>query len=88
MREPTSSSDAPRVERNADENGFKKGTRVTFMPSSETFKITEALRAARARPGMASNPDYADFAQRPALVLARVDAKHPGGVFGIDYLGR
>ena len=30
--------DAPRVEQNPDEDGFKKGTRVTFMPSTETFK--------------------------------------------------
>ena len=34
--------DAPRVERNPDENGFKKGTRVTFKASTETFKnVTE-----------------------------------------------
>ncbi len=34
--------DAPRVDRNADENGFKKGTRVTFHHSNETFKnVTE-----------------------------------------------
>ncbi len=34
--------EAPRVERNADENGFKKGTRVTFKASEETFKnVTE-----------------------------------------------
>ncbi|MXO88347.1 DNA topoisomerase (ATP-hydrolyzing) subunit B [Alteraurantiacibacter aestuarii] len=31
-------ADAPRVDGNADDNGFKKGTRVTFMASSETFK--------------------------------------------------
>ncbi len=30
--------DAPRVEGNADDNGFKKGTRVTFKASEETFK--------------------------------------------------
>ncbi|MEO1490388.1 MAG: DNA gyrase subunit B, partial [Pseudomonadota bacterium] len=30
--------DAPKVERNPDENGFKKGTRVTFHHSNETFK--------------------------------------------------
>ena len=30
--------DAPKVEGNADENGFKKGTRVTFKASEETFK--------------------------------------------------
>ncbi|MEP2735521.1 MAG: DNA topoisomerase (ATP-hydrolyzing) subunit B [Erythrobacter sp.] len=30
--------DAPKVERNPDDNGFKKGTRVTFMASEETFK--------------------------------------------------
>ncbi|HSG34376.1 MAG TPA: DNA topoisomerase (ATP-hydrolyzing) subunit B [Sphingomonadaceae bacterium] len=34
--------DAPPVERNGDENGFKKGTRVTFLASGETFKnVTE-----------------------------------------------
>src|SRR5690606_10293565 len=34
--------DAPRVEGNSDENGFKKGTRVTFLPSTDTFKnVTE-----------------------------------------------
>jgi len=34
--------DAPKVEQNSDENGFKKGTRVTFKASSDTFKnITE-----------------------------------------------
>jgi DNA gyrase subunit B len=34
--------DAPKVERNPDENGFKKGTRVTFKASTETFKnVTE-----------------------------------------------
>jgi DNA gyrase subunit B len=34
--------DAPKVEGNADENGFKKGTRVTFMASTDTFKnVTE-----------------------------------------------
>ncbi len=34
--------DAPKVEGNADENGFKKGTRVTFKASTETFKnVTE-----------------------------------------------
>ena len=34
--------DAPKVERNPDENGFKKGTRVTFQASHETFKnVTE-----------------------------------------------
>jgi len=34
--------DAPKVDRNPDDNGFKKGTRVTFMPSTETFKnVTE-----------------------------------------------
>ncbi|WP_407876405.1 DNA topoisomerase (ATP-hydrolyzing) subunit B [Qipengyuania nanhaisediminis] len=33
---------APKVDRNPDDNGFKKGTRVTFMPSTETFKnVTE-----------------------------------------------
>ncbi len=30
--------DAPKVDQNPDENGFKKGTRVTFMPSHDTFK--------------------------------------------------
>ncbi|WP_108789952.1 DNA topoisomerase (ATP-hydrolyzing) subunit B [Erythrobacter sp. Alg231-14] len=30
--------DAPKVEQNPDDNGFKKGTRVTFQASSETFK--------------------------------------------------
>jgi len=34
--------DAPKVDRNADENGFKKGTRVTFLASTDTFKnVTE-----------------------------------------------
>ncbi|WAT16930.1 DNA topoisomerase (ATP-hydrolyzing) subunit B [Aurantiacibacter sp. MUD11] len=34
--------DAPAVESNGDANGLKKGTRVTFMPSTETFKnVTE-----------------------------------------------
>jgi len=34
--------DAPKVDSNADENGFKKGTRVTFLPSTDTFKnVTE-----------------------------------------------
>lgn len=34
--------DAPRVEQNPDDNGFKKGTRVTFKASEETFKnVTE-----------------------------------------------
>ncbi|MEO1221193.1 MAG: DNA topoisomerase (ATP-hydrolyzing) subunit B [Pseudomonadota bacterium] len=34
--------DAPRVEQNPDDNGFKKGTRVTFKASTNTFKnITE-----------------------------------------------
>ncbi|WJY19348.1 DNA topoisomerase (ATP-hydrolyzing) subunit B [Alteriqipengyuania flavescens] len=30
--------DAPPVASNGDDNGLKKGTRVTFMPSTETFK--------------------------------------------------
>ena len=30
--------DAPKVEGNADRNGFKKGTRVTFKASHDTFK--------------------------------------------------
>ena len=30
--------DAPKVEQNPDENGFKKGTRVTFKASEDTFK--------------------------------------------------
>jgi DNA gyrase subunit B len=30
--------DAPKVTSNSDENGFKKGTRVTFKASEETFK--------------------------------------------------
>ncbi|MFA6219010.1 MAG: DNA topoisomerase (ATP-hydrolyzing) subunit B [Erythrobacter sp.] len=30
--------DAPKVQGNADPNGFKKGTRVTFKASEETFK--------------------------------------------------
>ncbi|GMN03498.1 DNA topoisomerase (ATP-hydrolyzing) subunit B [Erythrobacter sp. MTPC3] len=30
--------DAPKVDRNPDENGFKKGTRVTFHASDSTFK--------------------------------------------------
>ncbi|MEL6877181.1 MAG: DNA topoisomerase (ATP-hydrolyzing) subunit B [Pseudomonadota bacterium] len=30
--------DAPKVDRNPDDNGFKKGTRVTFMASEDTFK--------------------------------------------------
>ena len=30
--------DAPRVEFNSDNNGFKKGTRVTFKASGDTFK--------------------------------------------------
>ncbi|MEP3051848.1 MAG: DNA topoisomerase (ATP-hydrolyzing) subunit B [Erythrobacter sp.] len=30
--------DAPKVEQNPDDNGFKKGTRVTFMASETTFK--------------------------------------------------
>ncbi|MEZ5680677.1 MAG: DNA topoisomerase (ATP-hydrolyzing) subunit B [Erythrobacter sp.] len=34
--------DAPKVEGNSDPNGFKKGTRVTFKASEETFKnVTE-----------------------------------------------
>ncbi|WP_271079328.1 DNA topoisomerase (ATP-hydrolyzing) subunit B [Aurantiacibacter sp. MUD61] len=34
--------DAPPVASNGDENGLKKGTRVTFMPSTDTFKnVTE-----------------------------------------------
>ncbi len=34
--------DAPKVDRNPDENGFKKGTRVTFTASHDTFKnVTE-----------------------------------------------
>ncbi len=34
--------DAPKVEQNPDDNGFKKGTRVTFKASAETFKnVTE-----------------------------------------------
>ncbi len=34
--------DAPRVEGNSDANGFKKGTRVTFKASTDTFKnVTE-----------------------------------------------
>ncbi len=34
--------DAPRSDRNADPNGFKKGTRVTFKASHDTFKnVTE-----------------------------------------------
>ncbi len=34
--------DAPPVDSNGDRNGLKKGTRVTFMASSETFKnVTE-----------------------------------------------
>ncbi|MFB0614265.1 DNA gyrase subunit B, partial [Aurantiacibacter poecillastricola] len=34
--------DAPKVEGNSDENGFKKGTRVTFKASTDTFKnVTE-----------------------------------------------
>ncbi len=34
--------DAPEVDGNSDENGFKKGTRVTFKASTETFKnVTE-----------------------------------------------
>ncbi len=30
--------DAPKVDQNPDDNGFKKGTRVTFMASEDTFK--------------------------------------------------
>lgn len=30
--------DAPKSDRNPDDNGFKKGTRVTFLASTETFK--------------------------------------------------
>lgn len=30
--------DAPKVDQNPDENGFKKGTRVTFHHSNDTFK--------------------------------------------------
>ena len=34
--------DAPKVDQNPDENGFKKGTRVTFKASTDTFKnVTE-----------------------------------------------
>ncbi|MEL7518516.1 MAG: DNA gyrase subunit B, partial [Pseudomonadota bacterium] len=34
--------DAPKVEQNPDDNGFKKGTRVTFHHSNDTFKnVTE-----------------------------------------------
>ncbi|MEO0419910.1 MAG: DNA topoisomerase (ATP-hydrolyzing) subunit B [Pseudomonadota bacterium] len=34
--------DAPNVEQNPDDNGFKKGTRVTFHHSNDTFKnVTE-----------------------------------------------
>ena len=34
--------DAPKVDQNPDDNGFKKGTRVTFLASTETFKnVTE-----------------------------------------------
>ncbi|MEL6531368.1 MAG: ATP-binding protein, partial [Pseudomonadota bacterium] len=34
--------DAPKVDQNPDDNGFKKGTRVTFKASTETFKnVTE-----------------------------------------------
>ncbi len=34
--------DAPSVDSNGDKNGLKKGTRVTFMPSDNTFKnVTE-----------------------------------------------
>ncbi|MCJ2187002.1 DNA topoisomerase (ATP-hydrolyzing) subunit B [Novosphingobium beihaiensis] len=34
--------DAPKVEQNPDANGFKKGTRVTFQASHDTFKnVTE-----------------------------------------------
>jgi len=36
------SGDAPKVDGNGDDNGFKKGTRVTFLPSTDTFKnVTE-----------------------------------------------
>ena len=35
-------ADAPKSDRNADTNGFKKGTRVTFKASHDTFKnVTE-----------------------------------------------
>ncbi|APE27245.1 DNA topoisomerase (ATP-hydrolyzing) subunit B [Aurantiacibacter gangjinensis] len=38
----TITGDAPPVESNGDDNGLKKGTRVTFMPSTDTFKnVTE-----------------------------------------------
>ncbi|MDD3798346.1 MAG: DNA gyrase subunit B, partial [Novosphingobium sp.] len=30
--------DAPKVEQNPDQDGFKKGTRVTFLASTDTFK--------------------------------------------------
>ncbi len=30
--------DAPKVDQNPDDNGFKKGTRVTFQASTDTFK--------------------------------------------------
>ncbi len=34
--------DAPKVDRNSDGQGFKKGTRVTFLASTDTFKnVTE-----------------------------------------------
>jgi len=34
--------DAPKVDQNPDDNGFKKGTRVTFQASTDTFKnVTE-----------------------------------------------
>ncbi|KHK92717.1 DNA topoisomerase (ATP-hydrolyzing) subunit B [Novosphingobium malaysiense] len=34
--------DAPKTEKNPDDNGFKKGTRVTFLASTDTFKnVTE-----------------------------------------------
>ena len=34
--------DAPKVDQNPDDNGFKKGTRVTFKASTDTFKnVTE-----------------------------------------------